>query len=330
MDKSLFQFVKKYKLAQILIQNPVAASFVLAFLYMVVGCLWLITTDYLFFESVICINPEIILCKELSFVLFNGFLVLCFSLLILRPLQRAFDSAENQIIAQSQAMKSVEREFEELTRKMSHDMRAPLRSMQGFSQAISEDYEKLLDPAALDYLQRIRRSADRMNSLIDELVAYVKISSVEVLNEPIDVQLLIRDHVLPEVNATISTPLEVAGSGPIPVVYADRLLLKRVLFEVLSNAGLYQKPDATPRVVITGHQYPDRTILCFKDNGIGVPEVHFEQIFGIFTRLHGVETYPGLGIGLALARRCMTRMKGSIELRSDGKNGSEVVLTFRR
>jgi signal transduction histidine kinase len=330
MEKSLFHLVKKFKLTQILVQNPTTSSFVLSFLYMIVGCVWIISTDFLFFGSIVHSHPELLLYKDLSFVFFNGLLVLFFSLLILHPLQRAFNAAEERVNAQSLAMKSVEREFEELTRKMSHDMRAPLRSMQGFSQAISEDFEKLLDPAALDYLHRIRRSADRMNSLIDELVAYVKISSVEVLVEPIDVQLLIRDHVLADVNATLPIPLEVSGSGPIPVVYADRLLLKRVLFEVLSNSGLYQLPDSKPQVVITGHQYPDRTIICLKDNGIGINPVHIDHVFGIFTRLHGVETYPGLGIGLALARRCMTRMRGAIEISSSDSNGSEVVLTFLR
>lgn len=330
MDKSLFHLVKQYKSAEILIRNPLASSFVLAFLYMIIGCLWILLTDYLFFSELKTTHADTLLHKELSFVLFNGVLVLSFSLITLFPLKRLFLSVEQQLEEQDHAMKSVEREFEELTRKVSHDLRAPLRSMHGFSQAISEDYDKLLDPNAQDYLNRIRRSADRMNNLIDELVSYVKVASVSVTQEPVDVQTLINDHVLTEVNASLPVPLSVEGSGPIPVVYADRLLLKRVLFEVLSNAGLYQKSDIAPKVTISGHQYPDRTTIHIKDNGIGVDPTHHEQIFGIFTRLHGVEMYPGLGIGLALARRCMLRMKGNIELLSDGTNGSEVILTFRR
>lgn len=330
MDKSLFHLVKQYKSAEILIRNPLASSFVLAFLYMIVGCLWILLTDYLFFSQLNSAHTDALLFKELSFVLFNGALVLSFSLITLFPLKKIFVNVEQRLEEQENAMKSVEREFEELTRKVSHDLRAPLRSMQGFSQAISEDYDKLLDPNAQDYLNRIRRSADRMNNLIDELVAYVKVASVSVTQEPIDVQTMIKDHVLTEVNALLPVPLSVEGSGPIPVVYADRLLLKRVLFEVLSNAGLYQKSDIAPKVIISGHQYPDRTTICIQDNGIGVDPTHHEQIFGIFTRLHGVEMYPGLGIGLALARRCMLRMKGNIELLSDGTNGSEVILTFRR
>lgn len=330
MDKSLFHLVKQYKSAEILIRNPLASSFVLAFLYMIVGCLWILMTDYLFFSDVSVTYMDTLLLKELSFVLFNGVLVLSFSLITLFPLRKVFLDVEKRLEEQENAMKSVEREFEELTRKVSHDLRAPLRSMHGFSQAISEDYDKLLDPNAQDYLHRIRRSADRMNNLIDELVAYVKVASVSVTLEPIDVQSLINDHVLEEVNASLSLPLSVEGSGPIPVVYADRILLKRVLFEVLSNAGLYQNSDNIPKVIISGHQYSDRMTICLKDNGIGVNPTHQEQIFGIFTRLHGVEIYPGLGIGLALARRCMIRMKGSIELLSDGSNGSEVILTFRR
>lgn len=330
MDKSLFHLVKQYKSAEILIRNPLASSFVLAFLYMIVGCFWIMMTDYLFFSELNLAHSDALLFKELSFVLFNGALVLSFSLITLFPLKKIFVNVEQRLEEQENAMKSVEREFEELTRKVSHDLRAPLRSMQGFSQAISEDYDKLLDPNAQDYLNRIRRSADRMNNLIDELVAYVKVASVSVTQEPIDVQTMIKDHVLAEVNALLPVPLSVEGSGPIPVVYADRLLLKRVLFEVLINSGLYQKADSCPKVTISGHQYLDRTTICIKDNGIGVNPTHHEQIFGIFTRLHGVETYPGLGIGLALARRCMIRMKGIIEIESDGINGSEVILTFRR
>jgi len=330
MDKSLFHLIKQHKLAEILIRNPLASSFVLAFLYMIVGCLWILMTDYLFFSNLTSADANALLYKELSLVLFNGVLVLSFSLFVLFPLKKVFLNVEQRFEEQEYAMKSVEREFEELTRKVSHDLRAPLRSMHGFSQAISEDYDKLLDPKAQDYLNRIRRSADRMNNLIDELVAYVKLSSVRVTHELIDVQTLVNDDVLAEVNASLPVPLSLEGSGPIPVVYADRILLKRALFEVLSNAGLYQKSDIDPKVIISGHQYPDRTTICIKDNGIGVDPAHQEQILGIFTRLHGVEMYPGLGIGLALARRCMLRMKGNIEFISDGVNGSEVILTFRR
>ncbi len=330
MDKSIFHLIKRYKAAEILIQNPLASSFILSFLYMIMGCLWIMSTDFLFFSEISVTSSDLLLYKELSFVMFNGVLVLSFSLLILFPLNKMFMTVERQLEEQELAMRSVEREFEELTRKVSHDLRAPLRSMHGFSQAISEDYNSLLDSNAQDYLNRIRRSADRMNSLIDELVAYVKVASVSVTSEPVDVQSLISNHVLEEVNESLPVPLKVEGSGPVPVVYADRLLLKRVLFEVLSNAGLYQKNNSTPKVTVTGHQYPDRTTICLKDNGIGVDMTHHEHIFGIFTRLHGVEMYPGLGIGLALARRCMLRMKGNIELISDGVNGSEVILTFRR
>jgi signal transduction histidine kinase len=226
------------------------------------------------------------------------------------------------------AVNSVDREISELTRKISHDLKAPIRSMQGFSQAVTDDYADKLDPAALDYLQRIRRASERMDNLINELVIYARLSSKTPVYEAIDCVNFISKHVIPQIVTELPRDVTIKSSGAIPVVYADKSLLTYVMKEVVINSATYVTPETKPIMTISGQINQKNTIIRIKDNGIGVDPGQKDSVFNIFTRLHGVEQYPGLGIGLAIAKRGMNIMKGDITLQSDGISGTTIIFTF--
>lgn len=329
MEKSLFHSIKKREWLKTAIETPLRSSILITLIYALISLIY-ITFSMFLLESGTFDRLQSAIFAHFPYLLFNILLVFIFSWIMLSALNRLFHRVLLDLEQRNEALQSIEQEFSDLTRKMSHDLRAPIRSVKGFSKVISEDYQQQLDVDVLEYLNRISKSADKMNSLIDKLSLYVKLASHKARNESIDIIELLNREVILEVHATLGRPLEIRTSGPIPVVLADKYLLKFALAEVLLNAGLYVSPDTQPVVEITGHQYEDKSTICIKDNGIGVDPAYIPNIFGIFNRLHGVETYPGLGIGLAIAKRCMLRMEGNIELISDGTSGCEVILSFPR
>lgn len=329
MEKTLFHSIKKREWLKRAINAPVKSSAYITLTYAFVSLIYIGISMMLLNSWV----PDRLLPSifaHLPYLLFNILIVAIFSWIMMSALNRLFYKVLQDVEQRNQAIETIELEFSDLTRKMSHDLRAPIRSVKGFSKVITEDYQQQLDTDVLEYLNRISKSADKMNSLVDKLSLYVKLASHKVRHETIDILEFIHREVLPEVNSTLPKPIEIKTSGPIPVIPADKVLLKYALTEVLLNAGIYVDGHTTPCVNITGHQYEDKSTICLLDNGIGVDPEYISNIFGIFNRLHGVETYPGLGIGLAIAKRCLLRMNGNIELTSDGKNGCEVILSFPR
>lgn len=329
MENSLFHSIKRREWLKRAIDTPLQSSILITLIYALVSLIYITFSMFLLGSGSFDRLLSAILA-HLPYLLFNILLVFAFSCMMLAALNRLFHRVLLDVEQRNEALETIEQEFSDLTRKMSHDLRAPIRSVKGFSKVISEDYQQQLDADVLEYLNRISKSADKMNSLIDKLSLYVKLASHKVRHESIDIIELINSEVIDEVNTSLDHPLEIRTSGPIPVVLADKLLIKFALAEVLSNAGIYVSPDTLPIVEITGHQYEDKSTICIRDNGIGVDPAYIPKIFSIFNRLHGVETYPGLGIGLAIAKRCMLRMEGNIELISDGTSGCEVILSFPR
>lgn len=151
-----------------------------------------------------------------------------------------------------------------------------------------------------------------------------------VLSVDVDCVNYMNKQLIPRIKSELPNEITIETSGAIPVVYADKFLLSHVLNEVLINAATYVSPEIHPKVVITGQINQENTVIRISDNGIGVDPGHQDDIFNIFTRLHGIEHYPGLGLVLAIAKRGMQIMEGDIVLQSDGVSGSTIILTFAK
>lgn len=201
-------------------------------------------------------------------------------------------------------------EMESFSYSVSHDLRAPLRSIDGFSSALLEDYGDRLDETAKSYLDRVRNSAQRMGILIDDLLALSRVGRYEIKQQQVDLSALA--HEISEMVAQ-QQPRDgtVFNIQPDVIVTGDAHLLRIVLDNLLSNAWKYSRDTAQP--VIEFGSMPHQNSCCYyvRDNGTGFDTAYADKLFGVFQRLHGSE-YEGTGIGLATAKRVIDRHGGKI------------------
>lgn len=219
-------------------------------------------------------------------------------------------------------------ELEALTYSVSHDLRAPLRAMQGFAGALVEDCGEQLGPLGRDYAQRIVAAGRRMERLIEDLLVYSRISRQDIPLRSVDLERVIRDVVEHDLTAELrECSAQVKVDGPLPSVIGHHRTLVNVVRNLLSNAIKFVQPGVQPRVRLwaeclrLGTAQP-AVRLWVEDNGIGIAPAQREQIFKVFERLHGIENYPGSGIGLAIVYRGVERMCGRAGVESALGRGS--------
>jgi len=308
MEQKVHRYVQRKEILKRVVKNPFTASIILSSAYFIFSFVGLFITEYYFSAdggTTQSIDSHHFLAG-LLFLMFSTLFIFGLTLYALSNLSGAYLRVELEKEKKNVALNLVDREIGELTRKISHDLKAPIRTMQGFSQAVTDDYADKLDPAALDYLTRIRKAAERMDNLINELVVYSRLSAKSPEFEAVDCVRFINKQVIPHIQSELPRNIIVKSSGAIPVVYADQQLLLHVLTEVIVNAATYIRAEVSPEIIVSGQQNEESTTIRIKDNGIGVDTTQKEIVFNIFTRLHGVEQYPGLGIGLAIAKRSIT------------------------
>ncbi len=224
--------------------------------------------------------------------------------------------AEQRMFDQNKALQSANAELQSFAYSVAHDLRAPLRAMRGFSQALMQDYATRLDDTGLDYLQRIARAAVCMDDLIEDLLAYAKLGQEEVPLSSVSLDAVAdvaRDQVSALMRETSGT---IAMEESLPVVRGNLTVLIQVLVNLFSNALKFTQPGVAPVVRIWSEQdgYVVRTWV--EDNGIGIAPEHHARVFEVFQRLHGVGQYEGTGIGLAVVRKGVERMGGKVGMES--------------
>ncbi len=214
-------------------------------------------------------------------------------------------------------------ELESFAYSVSHDLRAPLRTMQGFAHALLQDFGDRLEPAARDYARRIIVSGQRSEALIRDLLAYSRLSLEQLELKPVELAPVVaaaREQVDGDVTLTGA---RVQVTGALPTVVGSHTILVQVLANLISNAVKFVPESRDPRVRIHTEGRPDRRVRVWvEDNGIGVPEDQRERIFGVFERLEYGGAHPGTGIGLAIVRRGMQRIGGSCGVTSVPGEGS--------
>jgi PAS domain S-box-containing protein len=221
-----------------------------------------------------------------------------------------------------QALQETNTELESFSYTVSHDLRAPLRAMQGFADALLQDYGEHLDETGRDYAQRIVIAARRMDALIQDLLVYSRLSRMELPLRPVSLKQVIEDAMTqlePEIAAKHA---DVQIQNYLPFVCGHDGTLVQVLVNLISNAIKFVTPGVTPQVHVHGEKNGDTARLWVEDNGIGIAPEYHSRIFRVFERLHGIEDYPGTGIGLAIVRKGMERMGGRVGLESASNSGT--------
>lgn len=205
---------------------------------------------------------------------------------------------------------------------VSHDLRAPLRGMQGFSQAILEDYGDKLDETGRDLAGRVIAAAARMDELIQDLLDYSRLGRAQIEIRPIRLEQVV-DSALSSLSKVIgNTHATVRVERPLPAVLGHRPILQKAVANLVSNAVKFVKPGAAPEIRVRAETKGPFVRLYVEDNGIGIDPLHHQRIFKVFERLHGIESYPGTGMGLAIVRKGMERLGGRAGVDSEPGRGS--------
>ncbi|HYE31351.1 MAG TPA: PAS domain-containing protein [Methylomirabilota bacterium] len=214
-------------------------------------------------------------------------------------------------------------ELESFCYTIAHDLRAPLRAMQGFSQALLEDYASTLDSQGREFATRVSAAAVRMDLLITDLLEYSRLSRMDV--SPVDVPL---DEVVQKALHLHSDYIEsrsadVIVQKPLGKVRAHRVVMEQVLGNLIGNALKFVDKQTRPRILVRQEELDATLRLWVEDNGIGIEPEHHSRIFQIFERLHATPSFPGTGVGLAIVKKGVERMGGSVGVSSEPGKGSK-------
>ncbi|MEB3357273.1 MAG: ATP-binding protein [Synechococcales bacterium] len=231
-------------------------------------------------------------------------------------------SLERRVEERTQQLVDANQELEAFAYSVSHDLRAPLRAIEGFARIFQEDYGDRLDETGKEYAQMLINSASRLDALIQDLLAYSRLGRRDVQLVPVSVAAVI-DSAIETLDPALRQRQPQVSVVPLPSVLAQRNVLQQVLTNLIANAIKFVDPDQPPTIRIWAEERDPFIRLWIEDNGIGIAPVYQERIFRPFERLHGVEAYPGTGIGLAIVQRGIERMGGSVGVESDGKSGSQ-------
>ncbi|WP_417467534.1 PAS domain-containing protein [Maricaulis sp.] len=203
----------------------------------------------------------------------------------------------------------------------SHDLQEPLRKVAAFASLVRRRYISQLDEDGVRSLDYLVDAAQRMQRLIDDLLAYSRMSSQPLQLQAVDLHALL-DEVLEQLEASITEAGAELDIEPLPTVCADPLLMRQAIQNLVSNAIKYRGSEP-PRIRITASADSENWTISVSDNGIGIDPKFFEKIFAPFQRLHSREAYGGTGIGLAIVRQAIERHEGRIWVESTEGNGSK-------
>ncbi len=218
---------------------------------------------------------------------------------------------ERKVRARTAELEAVNQELEAFSYSVSHDLRAPLRAIDGFSQALLEDYNERLDDTGKQFLGRVRTATQRMGELIDDLLQLSRVSRVELSCESVDLSAL-AETVLTDLRQGEPVRQVETMIQPGLQVHGDRNQLRIVLVNLLSNAWKFTSKKDDARIELGAADTESGLALFVRDNGVGFDMKYSDKLFGAFQRLHVASEFPGTGIGLATVKRVMHRHGGSV------------------
>ena len=217
----------------------------------------------------------------------------------------------SQLVQRSAQLEASNKELEAFSYSVSHDLRAPLRGIDGFSQAVLEDYDEKLDESGRSYLTRVRAASQRMSQLIDAMLNLARLTRAEIHSETFDMSAIVQNILddLQKMEPERQVECLVAKNV---FATADPQLLRAVLENLLGNAWKFTRQQSNPCIEFGHGQYKGQAAYFVKDNGAGFDMTYAHKLFGAFQRLHAYTEYPGVGVGLATVHRIIQRHGGQI------------------
>jgi len=217
---------------------------------------------------------------------------------------------EQRVAARTAQLEAANRELEAFSYSVSHDLRAPLRAIDGFSRIVQEDYAGKLDDEGGRLLGVIRDNSQKMAQLIDDLLEYSRLGRKPLSADAIDMKRLV-EEVFGELQASGETPHRLVLAA-LPRARGDATLLKLVWTNLLGNAVKFSGKRGEPVIEVSGHENGAESVYCVKDNGAGFDMQYCDKLFKVFQRLHREEEFDGTGVGLAIVQRVVLRHGGRV------------------
>lgn len=260
------------------------------------------------------------------------FIILLFEALFLfRPLVERIRNTIQRLQDRQEIIEDQHKELKHFTYIASHNLREPLRKINGFSQKLSAHLEqKNPDPVSTGtYLGMISSGAAQMNDIVEGLQSYAQtLSAVTDSPREIEATLALKNAIERQKTQIENSNAAISYDG-LPVVRYNPQMLTQ-LFEILISNSIKYKSDAPPIIKITSKDDGGRFLFTVEDNGAGIPQTHLERVFTMFQRLHRKEEIPGTGVGLSIARKIVEMHEGKIWIESTGENGCRVFFTIKK
>ncbi len=237
-------------------------------------------------------------------------------------IRRLNENLERLVRDRTAQLEEVVSSMQAFSYSVSHDLRAPLRNVQTLAQAMLEDYGDRLDDLGREYANRLVASARRMDALIRDLLSYSRLTREELSPQAVSVASAVSEALRDLGDEIARRNAEVKVEEPLPAVSAHRVTLALIIRNLVANGLKFVAADVRPRLRIWGEDKGETVLLWVEDNGIGIAPEHRDRIFRVFERLHGEESYPGTGIGLAIVQKGVERMSGRCGVESELGRGS--------
>lgn len=232
---------------------------------------------------------------------------------------------QKRIAERTEALEKANQELESFSYSVSHDLRAPLRAISGFSQLLEENYRGKLDEEGLHLLDVIRTNTSKMDNLINGLLNLSKVNKADLHYSNIDMSRLVNSIAREMIDANAYNDFEISIS-PLPSAWADEMLIGQVWSNLLSNAFKYSMKSPTRKIEIGGKNEGINTVYYIKDYGIGFDPAYSDKLFIVFQRLHSSQEFEGVGIGLSIVKHILERHGG--EVWADGQPGEGACFFF--
>lgn len=243
---------------------------------------------------------------------------------------------EEKYRLQSEILKETNSELENINWISTHDLQEPLRKIQMITSKLLSEKKANPDDPEFDSLERVSKSASKMRELLQDILKYTRIKNTREAAEKIDLNLIF-EAVVDEISEQIAESNAIIESEKLPEVNAIGFLMKQLFLNIIQNSIKYASPDRAPAVSITASQEPIiikdlSSVYCnwvkFSDNGIGFDQIYADSIFKVFTRLHNQQQYSGSGIGLALCKKIMQTLGGTISAEGKVGEGASITIYF--
>jgi signal transduction histidine kinase len=234
---------------------------------------------------------------------------------------------ERRVAERTVELEAANKELEAFSYSVSHDLRTPLRAIDGYSHILLEEYANKLDDEATRLLNVVRNNTIRMGQLIDDILKFSRTGRLELTFSEMNMDMLAQD-VLEELKPSISESKLQVTIDHLPAAKGDSAMMHQVLVNLMTNAIKFSRNSETPRIHVGATVKDDETIYFVKDNGVGFDMQYADKLFGVFQRLHSMEEFEGTGIGLAIVKRIVTRHGGRVWAESKLNEGATIYFSL--